>query len=94
MTTVVELMAVLASFDPAMRVVVDGYEGGMDDVLQVDAVEISADANLDVDQDYYGRHLVDDTNPTETALWIKGRQPRGNSVTVQSLTGFNDKWRK
>lgn len=94
MTTVAELVVLLASFDPTLRVVVDGYEGGMDDVLQVNAVKIRADANQDADQDYYGRHLVDDTNPTEAAVWIKGRQPRGNSVTVQSLTGFNDKWRK
>lgn len=88
--TVAELMAVLAGFDPAMRVVIDGYEGGLDDVLLVDVASIRADANLDPDQDYYGRHLVDEIGPTETAAWIKGRRPRGNNVTVQSLAAFED----
>ena len=63
--TVAELMAALAGFDPAMRVVVDGYEGGLDDVLRVDVASIRADANLDPDQDYYGRHLIDEQSPTE-----------------------------
>lgn len=86
--TVAELMAVLAGFDPAMRVVVDGYEGGLDDVLEVDVALIRADANLDPDQNYYGRHLVDKQSPTETAVWLKGRQPGGANVTVQSLADF------
>ena len=89
--TVAELMAALAGFDPAMRVVVDGYEGGLDDVLRVDVASIRADANLDPDQDYYGRHLIDEQSPTESALWLKGRQPRGGNVTVQWLTAFRDK---
>lgn len=92
--TVAELMAVLAGFDPAMRVVIDGYEGGLDDVLLVDVASIRADANLDPDQDYYGRHLVDKVGPTETTAWIKGRRPRGNHVTVQSLAQFDDEWGK
>lgn len=88
--TVAELMAVLAGFDPAIRVVIDGYESGLDDVLQVDAANIRADSNLVEDQDWFGRHLVDEVSPTETAVWIKGRQPRGNNVTVQSLAAFED----
>lgn len=92
--TVAALMAALSRFDPAMRVVVDGYEGGLDDVLQVDLAPIHADADLGPDQDYYGRHLIDEQNPTESAVWLKGRQPRGNHVTVQTLADFHDKWGK
>ena len=63
--TVAELREALARFDPSMRVVIDGYEGGLDDVLRVDVASIRADANLDPDQDYYGRHLIDEQSPTE-----------------------------
>jgi hypothetical protein len=75
--TVAELIAVLARLDPGLRVVIDGYESGLDDVLRVDVEGIRAEANLDPDQDYYGRHLIDEQNSTEQAAWLKGRQPRG-----------------
>ena len=90
--TVAELMGLLAGLDPSLRVVIDGYEGGLDDVLQLDLAKIRSDANLDPDQDYYGRHLVDTESPTETAMWIKGHQARGDKVTVQSLARVHDKW--
>lgn len=81
--TVLDLIDLLSKFPPAARVVVDGYEGGLADVIVVDAVNIQADVNQDAD--YYGRHLVDATHPTEAAVWLKGVKARGGTLTVQDM---------
>lgn len=81
--TVLDLIGFLSKFPPAARVVVDGYEGGLEDVIVVDAVNIQADVNQDAD--YYGRHLVDAIHPAESAVWLKGVKARGGTLTVQDM---------
>lgn len=84
-----ELIALLSSFPPQARVIVDGYEGGFSDATKLDLVNIKADANPDVD--YYGRHLIDDQGPTtEAAVWIQGVNARGDSLSVQDLARLKE----
>ena len=79
--TVSELIALLANYPPTARVVVDGYKGGLGDVMALAAAKIRADANPDVD--YHGHHLMDAEAPTETAVWIKGVKSRGKRFPTQ-----------
>lgn len=81
--TILDLIDLLSKFPPAARVVVDGYEGGLEDVIVVDAINIQADVNQDAD--YYGRHLVDAIHPAESAVWLKGVKARGGTLTVQDM---------
>lgn len=83
---VTDLIDLLSKFPPAARVVVDGFEGGLEDVIVVDAVNIRADVNQDAD--YYGRHLVDATHPSESAVWLKSARARGGMFTVQDMERF------
>lgn len=41
--TVSELIALLANYPPTARVVVDGYKGGLEDVIELAAAKIQAD---------------------------------------------------
>lgn len=85
-----ELIALLSSFPPQARVILDGYEGGFNDATKLDLVNIKADANPDVD--YYGSHLIDDKGPTaEAAVWIHGVNARGDSLSVQDLARLKEK---
>jgi hypothetical protein len=51
--TVRELISILEQFDPSLRVVVDGYEGGFDYPLDPEEIEIVEDVNT---ESYYGAH--------------------------------------
>ncbi len=55
--TVRELIAELSKHDPALPVVLDGYEGGVDDVVVVETVKIELNVNT---KDYYGKHEIYD----------------------------------
>lgn len=80
--TVAELMHILASQPGERRVVVDGYEGGLDDIETVDIVAIMPDANavrqglgyrgeavpMDVG---VGRHALSPDDRGELAVFIQ-----------------------
>lgn len=55
--TVKELIEKLKEFYENMRVVVAGYEGGVDDATLADAVKIKLNQNTEW---YYGKHEVSD----------------------------------
>ena len=66
--TVKELIEKLKEFDENMRVVVAGYEGGVDDANSASAVKIKLNQNTAW---YYGKHeAVDDEDFDETAVQI------------------------
>lgn len=69
MMTTRELIGLLQQHPPEMRVVVSGYEGGVDDVSGMEEVPIKLDQNTAW---YFGAHEVceDDEEPGETALSI------------------------
>jgi len=63
-----ELLALLSQFPPEADIVVKGYEGGLDDVIDVKLVKIKRNVNSDW---YYGRHEADDDGDT-LAVFIMG----------------------
>lgn len=67
--TVKELIEKLKEFDENMRVVVAGYEGGVDDAELANAVKIKLNQNTEW---YYGKHEIsDDEYFDDTAVQIK-----------------------
>jgi hypothetical protein len=88
--TVADLMEILRQFPPETRVVVDGYEGGADDIWEVAArfVEINAncksrDEGFALLKDFVphdcgmGRHeFVDDETATQV-VWLRREHYRG-----------------
>jgi hypothetical protein len=70
--TVTELIAHLRCFDGDHRVVVRGYEEGVDDILPPRGVEIVLDVH---DEDWNGPHdMVESAG--EPAILIAGVRPR------------------
>jgi hypothetical protein len=53
--TVQELIKILETLNPETRVVVKGYEGGVDDVQSVASVLIALNQNTEW---YYGKHGI------------------------------------
>lgn len=68
-----ELIALLTQMPTNADVVVKGYEGGVDDVVDVTLVQIRKDVHQEW---YYGKHAIDDTSDVQ-AVFIAGpkRQP-------------------
>ena len=67
--TVKELIEKLKEFDENMRVVVAGYEGGVDDATLADAVKIKLNQHTAW---YYGKHEVShDEDFDDTAVQIE-----------------------
>ena len=87
--TLAELVALLANFPLTSRVLMDGYEGGLEDVTTLALVPIQTDVNLD--RDYFGAHLIDDESPVEMALWIKSSHPRGDVFDVSDMQRLKTK---
>lgn len=84
-----ELIALLSSFPPLARVIMDGYESGFNDVTKLELVNIKADANPDVD--CFGLHLIDNKGPTtEAAVWIQCVNASGDSLSVQDLAQLKE----
>lgn len=54
--TVQELIAILQTHPGDMRVVVEGYEGGLNDPLSPKVVEINLNVEAHKDTWYYGPH--------------------------------------
>ena len=68
--TVSELIAQLQQYPEDMRVIVDGYEGGYDDIKSVHTIPIMVNVN---DQSYMGSHddpFYDDETADETAVHL------------------------
>lgn len=67
--TVKELVEKLKEFDENMRVVVAGYEGGVNDAELANAVKIKLNQNTEW---YYGKHEIsDDEDFDDTAVQIE-----------------------
>ncbi len=49
-----DLIEILNGCDPELPIVVDGYEGGLDDLMEVETIQIFKDVNLNVG--WYGDH--------------------------------------
>ncbi len=59
--TVLELINKLEAYGDTLRVVVDGYEGGVRDIDNPTSIEIALDVNTEW---YYGKHeQVEDYKP-------------------------------
>ena len=66
-----ELIKLLEKEDPEMRVVLAGYEGGLNDVYKLEKLKIRLDANSEW---YYGTHeeVFNEEDPfDEVALQIR-----------------------
>jgi hypothetical protein len=68
-----ELIALLSQMPADATVVVKGYEGGVDDVMDVTLLQIRRDVYKEW---YYGQHAIDNTGDIK-AVFIAGpeRQP-------------------
>ena len=68
-----ELIALLSRMPAGAHVVVKGYEGGVDDVVQIKLVQIRREVH---EEWYYGRHAIDDTGNVQAVfLAALERQP-------------------
>jgi len=65
--TVEELIAELCEFQPELEVYVRGYEGGIDDIVQVSHVLVHRGKH--VDEDMYGDHAVYEPEPQFEEPW-------------------------
>ena len=54
---VIDLLTLLSQMPSEADVVVKGYEGGVDDVVNVKLVKIKKNVN---DEWYYGKHAIDE----------------------------------
>ena len=61
------LIAKLKEFEPNLPVVVQGYEGGFDDVTSASKISIQLDANQ---EDYMGRHEQAGDKPGQPAILL------------------------
>lgn len=68
-----ELLTLLSQMPSAADVVVKGYEGGVDDVVNVKLVKIKKNVN---DEWYYGKHAIDEDGDIQ-AVFVQReeRQP-------------------
>lgn len=62
---VMELLTLLSQMPMEAEVVVKGYEGGVDDVINVTLVKIKKDVHVEW---YYGRHEIDEDGDTQVVL--------------------------
>jgi hypothetical protein len=63
-----ELIMLLSQFPENIDVVVKGYEGGVDDAVDVKQIGIVKNAN---EEWYYGRHRIDADSDVQ-AVFIRG----------------------
>ena len=62
---VVDLLALLTQMPSEADVVVKGYEGGVDDVVNVSLVKIKKNVN---DEWYYGKHAIDEDSDIQAVF--------------------------
>jgi hypothetical protein len=60
-----DLLALLSEMPPDLDVIVKGYEGGADDVVNVKLVQIKKDVHV---QWYYGRHVIDEDGDVQAVF--------------------------
>ena len=60
-----DLIALLSQMPATVDVVVKGYEGGADDVVNVKLVRINKDVNSEW---YYGRHEIDKEGDSQSVF--------------------------
>ncbi len=60
-----DLLALLSQMPADADVVVKGYEGGVDDVVNVKLVKIKKDVHSEW---YYGRHEIDEDGDTQVVF--------------------------
>lgn len=63
--TVGELIRKLESHDPDTRVVLNGYEGGIEDASSVSGIKLRLNVNTEW---YYGKHEKDEDGECEAIL--------------------------
>ena len=68
MITVKELIEKLQEFPPETRVIVSGYEGGVDDITGVELTFIDLNVNTAW---YYGKHETSDDKNDVPAVYIR-----------------------
>ncbi len=62
---VMDLLTLLSEMPADADVVLKGYEGGVDDVLNVKLVKIKRDVNTDW---YYGKHEIDEAGDIQAVF--------------------------
>ena len=62
---VIDLLALLSQMPSEADVVVKGYEGGVDDVVNVNLVKIKKNVN---DEWYYGKHTIDEDSDIQAVF--------------------------
>jgi len=67
--TAKQLIEKLQELDPEVRMVVRGYEGGVDDIVRLEHTVLKLNANTSW---YYGRHEPDILKGTEAAVELVG----------------------
>jgi len=60
-----DLLTLLSQMPADMDVVVKGYEGGVDDVVNVKLVQIKKDVHAEW---YYGRHEIDENGDVQVVF--------------------------
>lgn len=65
-----DLITLLSQMPADADVIIEGYEGGVDDVVKVELVTIKKDVN---NKWYYGRHVIDEDGDTQ-AVYIQGEE--------------------
>ena len=60
-----DLLALLTEMPPDVDVIVKGYEGGADDVINVKLVQIKKNVHA---QWYYGRHEIDEAGGVQAVV--------------------------
>lgn len=69
-----DLISLLSQLPAEADVVIEGYEGGVDDVVKVEIVKIKKDVNS---KWYYGRHVIDEDGDVQ-AVFIEGEERQAN----------------
>lgn len=69
-----DLITILRRYDPKLPVIVEGYEGGYDDVIAVDDIYILLNENEDII--VFGLHMESDRdNPKNIpAIFLRGQR--------------------
>ena len=71
---VINLLTLLSQMPAEADVVVKGYEGGVDDVVNVKLVKIKKDAHAEW---YYGRHEIDEDGDVQ-AVFIQREESQAD----------------
>ncbi len=78
---VMDLLTLLSEMPADADVVLKGYEGGVDDVLNVKLVKIKKDAHADW---YYGKHAIDEDGDIQ-AVFIQRDEREENDEADSSI---------